>query len=273
MQEQNLKGQGKRFNEGKNRLDLVPTSLIEEVGKVLTFGANKYGANNYKSGMQWSKCIASLKRHLVAFENGIDYDEESGLLHLSHLACNVTFLLEYYKIYPQGDDRPHRYLINNSIGLDIDGVIADFVGAMMNKFPNELKHRPIYWNDPILRKLYKEVINDNDFWLNIEPMTLELPFEPTCYITSRVISNEITQTWLDKNGFPTAPLIQVSNNVDKYKVAKEKNLDMFVDDNFEVFSTMNRNGLLCYLFDAPYNKRYDVGFKRISDLKEIVTYI
>ena len=34
----NEKGKGLRFNEGKNRLDLVPTSLIEEVGKVLTFG-------------------------------------------------------------------------------------------------------------------------------------------------------------------------------------------------------------------------------------------
>lgn len=69
MQEENKKGKGLRFNDGKNRLDLVPTSLIEEVGKVLTFGASKYGDNNWRSPMSWSKCIASLKRHLVAFEN------------------------------------------------------------------------------------------------------------------------------------------------------------------------------------------------------------
>ena len=273
MQEQNLKGQGKRFNEGKTRHDLIPYFAQEQYGKVLTVGATDYAERNWEAGMSWCTVIASMKRHVLAIERGEDFDKKSGLLHSAHVMCNAAFITEYYKIYPQGDDRPHRYLINNRIGLDIDGVIADFVGAMMNKFPNELTHRPIYWNDPILRKLYKEVINDNDFWLNIEPLTLELPFEPTCYITSRQISNDITQTWLDKNGFSSAPLIQVSNNADKYKVAKEHNLDMFVDDNFEVFSTMNRNGLLCYLFDAPYNKRYDVGFKRITDLKEIVTYI
>ena len=273
MQEQNLKGQALSYNEGKNMLDLISPFVEEEVGRVLTYGAKKYSRFNNNNGMDWNKSIGSMMRHINAFRRGEDIDAESGCYHLAQAIVRATFILDYYKTYPQGDDRPHRYLINNRIGLDIDGVIADFVGAMMNKFPNELTHRPIYWNDPILRKLYKEVIDDNDFWLNIEPLTLELPFEPTCYITSRQIDNRITQTWLDKNGFPSAPLIQVSNNVDKYKVAKEHNLDMFVDDNFGVFSTMNRNGLLCYLFDATYNKRYDVGFKRITDLKDIVTYI
>lgn len=273
MQEENKKGKALSYNEGKNMLDLISPFVEEEVGKVLTYGANKYSRNNNLNGMSWHKSIGSMMRHINAFRRGEDFDTESGCYHLAQAIVRATFILDYYKTYPQGDDRPHRYLIHNRIGLDIDGVIADFVGAMMKKFPNELTHRPIYWNDPILRKLYKEVTNDNYFWLNIEPMVTELPFEPTCYITSRQISNEITQEWLDRNGFPSAPLIQVSNNSDKYKVAKEHNLDMFVDDNFEVFSTMNRNGLLCYLFDAPYNKRYDVGFKRITDLKEIVTYI
>lgn len=268
----NEKGQAKRFNEGKNRLDLVPTSLVEEVGKVLTFGANKYGDNNWRSSMKWSKCIASLERHLVAFKNGIDFDEESGLLHLSHLGCNVAFLLEYYKIYPQGDDRPHRYLLQNKIGLDIDEVLADFVGAIMKRFPDKVKQRSIYWNDPILHECFAKVKDDEQFWLGIEPTIKELPFEPHCYITSRSINKEITQKWLDINGFPHAPLYALGSGQSKVEAAKESGCDVFVDDSYEHFVDLNRNGIFCYLFDAPHNRRYDVGFRRIKSLNELVDF-
>ena len=33
---------GMKFDNGKNRLDLVEPEFIENVGKVLTFGADKY---------------------------------------------------------------------------------------------------------------------------------------------------------------------------------------------------------------------------------------
>ena len=268
----NEKGNGLRYNEGKNRLDLVPTSLVEEVGKVLTFGANKYGDNNWRSSMKWSKCIASLERHLVAFKNGIDFDEESGLLHLSHLGCNVAFLLEYYKIFPQGDDRPHRYLLQNKIGLDIDEVIADFVGAVMKRFPDKIKERSIYWNDPILHECFAKVRDDEEFWLSIEPTIKELPFEPHCYITSRSINKEITQRWLDMHGFPHAPLYAMQSNQSKVEAAKESGCDVFVDDSYDHFLDLNRAGIFCYLFDAPHNRRYDVGIRRIKSLNELVDF-
>lgn len=265
-------GNAKRFNEGKNRLDLVPTSLVTEVGKVLTFGANKYGDNNWRDSMKWSKCIASLERHLVAFKNGIDFDEESGLLHLSHLACNVAFLLEYYKIYPQGDDRVSTFRIPKKVGLDIDEVIADFMGAMMKKFPEKIKTRSIYWNDPILHECFEQVIDNEEFWLGVEPLVTELPFEPHCYITSRSVSKEITQKWLDKHGFPKAKLYSLKAGESKVEAAKESGCDVFVDDNYNYFLDLNRNGIFCYLFDAPHNRRYDVGFKRIKSLSELTDF-
>ena len=271
MSEETEKGNAKRFNEGKNRLDLVPTVLIEEVGKVLTFGTNKYGAFNYLSGMDWSKCVASAKRHLTAFENGIDFDEESGLLHLSHLACNVTFLLEYYTRYPQGDDRQHRFLRKQKIGLDIDEVIADFIGALMKKFP-EIKEVPVYWNDPTLHKCFAQVIDDEEFWISIEPKVKELPFEPHCYITSRAVNIEITQRWLDMHGFPHAPLFALGSGQSKVEAAKDSGCDVFVDDCYEHFVDLNRAGIFCYLLDAPHNRRYKVGFRRIKSLEEVVDF-
>ncbi len=39
---------GLKHDGGKARLDLVPPEIIEAVGKVMTFGAKKYGEASYK---------------------------------------------------------------------------------------------------------------------------------------------------------------------------------------------------------------------------------
>lgn len=268
----NEKGQAKSFNEGKNMLDLISPFVEQEVGKVYTFGAGKYGRSNYQSGMAWNKTIGSILRHINAFRLGEDFDKESGLLHLAHAMVRTSFLIDYYKIYPQGDDRPHRYLLQNKIGLDIDEVLADFVGAIMKRFPDKVKQRSIYWNDATLHECLSQVKDDEDFWLSIEPTIKELPFEPHCYITSRSISPIITQKWLDMNGFPHAPLYALVSGQSKVEAAKESGCDVFVDDSYEHFVDLNRNGIFCYLFDAPHNRRYDVGFRRIKSLNELVDF-
>lgn len=88
-------GEGKRFDNGKNKLDLLPMDAIWEVGKVFTMGEAKYGRNNWEIGMPWSKCFGPLMRHTVKFWSGEDFDEESKLLHSAHIATNALFLLSY----------------------------------------------------------------------------------------------------------------------------------------------------------------------------------
>lgn len=259
-----MSGGGLRFNEGKPRYDLVPPFAEEQFVRVLTQGASKYKERNWELGMQWSKVLASLKRHVAAFERGEDYDKESGCLHMAHALTNAAFLTEYYKIYPQGDDRPHRYLRKVKIGLDIDDVIADFVGAMISRF--EIKD-PVYWNDPHLMDNFHAVKDDEDFWMGIKPKC-EVPFEPHCYITSRPVPTSVTQEWLKRHGFPRAAVFTANNG--KIEAARMANIDIFVDDRFENFVELNNAGICCYLFDAPHNRRYDVGHKRISSLKELV---
>jgi len=267
----NQLGGAKRFNKGKLRVDLIPKFAQEQWVRVLTYGAEKYNDENWKNGLSWRSCSASLQRHLDAFLKGEDFDLESGELHLAHAMANVSFLLEYYKIAPHCDDRLHSYLNFKKIGLDIDEVIADFVGAVMEKYKDELPNRPIYWNDPKLVEIMKRNELDEEFFLKIEPKVKDLPFEPHCYITSRSISSEITQKWLDVHGFPKAPLYSVGHNQSKVQVAKESGLEIFVDDRFETFVEMNKAGICTYLFDAPHNQRYDVGYKRITDLKQLIT--
>lgn len=84
---------GKKDDEGKIRLELIEPSFIEEVGQVLTFGANKYGANNWqKVENAKDRYYAAALRHLLAWRKGESTDEDSGLSHLDHVATNMMFL-------------------------------------------------------------------------------------------------------------------------------------------------------------------------------------
>ena len=269
LKEEEKAGSALRFDNGKIQHELISPNSANELAKVLTFGASKYAANNWRKGMKWSRVLGSLKRHLNAIERGEDYDEESGLLHSSHILCNAMFLTDYYKLYPEGDDRQHSYLNDKKIGLDIDGVIADFHLHFCN-YLNIPIYEPIHWNDPIIRNKFNEVREDEKFWLTMPKLDTEIPFEPHCYITSRSINPVITQQWLEKNGFPIAPLYCVGHNESKVAIAKESGVEIFVDDKYENFTELNKSGICCFLYDAPHNKKYNVGYKRIFNLNSLI---
>ena len=85
---------GLKHDGGKPRLDLVPPEIIEAVGAVMTHGAEKYGEGSYRN-VEPKRYRAALMRHICQWlrdPHGID--EDSGLPHLYHIACNVAFLLE-----------------------------------------------------------------------------------------------------------------------------------------------------------------------------------
>ena len=268
------KSEGLRFNEGKLRVDLVPSSAGKGIAEVLTFGAKKYAENNWRLGMKWSKVVASLERHLMAFKEGQDYDPESKLLHVDHILTNAAFIKEYYKIAPHFDDRNQGYLNMPRIGLDIDEILCDWLGGWIER--RGIKERPHSWLfDRHIQSEFDKMEREgslNDFMLSLKPLInpKELPFEPACYITARRIPNEISEQWLDIMGFPTAPVYTVKPNTSKVETAKQAEIDIFVDDNYKNFVELNKAGICTYLYDAPHNQRYDVGYKRIYSLKELI---
>lgn len=265
---------GLRFNEGKTRHDLVPQFAQQQYAKVLTKGSEKYEERNWELGMKWSKVYSSLKRHLEAFELGEDYDKETGLLHTAHIMCNAAFLTEYYKIYPQGDDRPHNYLRVPKIGLDIDEVLCDWLTAWRKLY--NIAEQPTSWFfDRDIKNRFQEMKENNtleSFYSNLKPLIKpeEIPFEPHCYITSRPCSLETTIKWLDVNGFPTKPVFCVGVGQSKVEVAKQAEVEIFVDDSYDNFVALNKAGICCFLYDTPHNSRYNVGYKRIKTLNELV---
>jgi hypothetical protein len=108
-----------RLDTGKLKLDLISPIAMEGLAGILTFGAKKYAAHNWRKGMVWSRALGSLKRHLNEFEKGIDldYDENcegckaktclnhTGLLHIDQVLCNAMFLSEYARTHKELDDR------------------------------------------------------------------------------------------------------------------------------------------------------------------------
>lgn len=86
---------GMKFDGGKRDFTLLPWASVEEIVKVLEFGAQKYERDNWKKveDAQHRYTKAAL-RHLVAYTQGEVNDPESGLPHLAHLGCCVLFLLD-----------------------------------------------------------------------------------------------------------------------------------------------------------------------------------
>jgi len=91
-----MTSEGKKFDQGKDRWDLLPIAAIRHVLYVLNFGAKKYGAWNWtKVPDARNRYYSALMRHVTAWYGGENLDPETGIHHLAHAACNALFLLEF----------------------------------------------------------------------------------------------------------------------------------------------------------------------------------
>jgi len=96
---------GDKYDEGKPDYSLLPVYGIEQMVKVLTFGKNKYEADNWRRGVETSRCVSAMERHIAAYKTGEDIDLESGIEHLAHVMCTCAFLMEFKFTHPEKDDR------------------------------------------------------------------------------------------------------------------------------------------------------------------------
>ena len=93
------KDQSAKADKGKLELSLVNPQLVKAVAEVRMYGTEKYGDSENWRKVEPKRYVDALYRHLLAYIEGNEVDEESGLSHLSHMACNISFLLdkEYLK--------------------------------------------------------------------------------------------------------------------------------------------------------------------------------
>jgi hypothetical protein len=81
-------------DKGKPRFRLMPPYAELEVVRVLTYGGNRYGDDNWKNCDDWGRYIDALGRHFNAYRRGEMNDSDTGMHHLAHLICCALFQLE-----------------------------------------------------------------------------------------------------------------------------------------------------------------------------------
>lgn len=100
-----------KFDDGKRDWSLLPYDSVEEIVKVLEFGAKKYARDNWKrgEGFKYSRTFNAIMRHMTAVMfRKEDKDPETGLSHWAHIGCNVLFILHFVlnkNKYDKCDDR------------------------------------------------------------------------------------------------------------------------------------------------------------------------
>ena len=95
---------GLKFDDEKPRVDLIPMRPLMAVGRVMGFGAKKYGAHNWREGIAVSRYLAAALRHLIQYADPFesDLDAETGENHLAHAVACLLMLMD---TDPSLDDR------------------------------------------------------------------------------------------------------------------------------------------------------------------------
>ena len=86
---------GKKFDSDKPMMQLLPSKALVEVSKVLSFGANKYGKENWREldDLQ-DRYTGGALRHIFAHMDDEFKDPETNYSHLAHAVCGLLFKLE-----------------------------------------------------------------------------------------------------------------------------------------------------------------------------------
>ncbi len=95
-------------------MSVVPAQVMLEVSLALFEGARKYGRSNYRgTGVKYSTYYDACFRHLMAFFEGEDIDQDSGLSHVTKAIASLVVLRDSMMQSNAIDDRPPKVATSN----------------------------------------------------------------------------------------------------------------------------------------------------------------
>lgn len=177
---------------------------------------------------------------------------------------------------------------NIRIGLDVDGVLANFSEAFIKKgrqmgiqccLPKDWKVVD-KWMFPCadhFKEVWDTAVEHSyNFWLGIPPLPKAVKyfkqktaFTPELYITKRPCPSWVTRKWIRANEFPDAEVITVNDPADKLIIVKER-CDAYVDDLPSTVRQMLDAGVNAYLYAAPFHTGENIdGLPLIHNLGEL----
>lgn len=93
--------QGRKGDDGKLPLELIPEEFFDELGEVYRVGL-KYGRENWKKGLTFRRMKGAMMRHMNQFFKGEDYDSGSPTQH--HLAAVAFYCAAIIYFQHRGRD-------------------------------------------------------------------------------------------------------------------------------------------------------------------------
>lgn len=98
-------GDASRKDAGKDTgYHLIPRGPLTELARVYDIGAKKYTPRGWEDGMDWSRVLNPLYRHLLAWVEGETHDATDGQHHLASVAWAAFALMEYENTHEELDD-------------------------------------------------------------------------------------------------------------------------------------------------------------------------
>lgn len=86
---------GRKADQDKPRMDLIPPHAEKLMAEVLTFGAKKYTPENWRKVPDLTtRYTAAAMRHINDYRSGHSVDSETGIHHLAHAMCCLAFIIE-----------------------------------------------------------------------------------------------------------------------------------------------------------------------------------
>ena len=97
-----------KADTGKPKISLVPTQIVRDIARVRMYGDQKYHAPYNWTIVEMDRYKDAMMRHLLAFlDDPTSIDEESGIPHYMHAACNMAFICEMMR--PDWEERKQYY--------------------------------------------------------------------------------------------------------------------------------------------------------------------
>jgi hypothetical protein len=98
----------------KPPMNLLDPLVLEEMSRVMGYGAQKYAKYNWMKGLAHGRVFAAAMRHMCAYWRGEDRDPETSIHHLAHALCSLMMLFGLVMRETGEDDRPTKGASANS---------------------------------------------------------------------------------------------------------------------------------------------------------------
>lgn len=97
------------YGDKKPDISLVPPVAIIKEARVMQLGAKKYGPYNWREKRVRARVYAAAAmRHIMQWQDGEEFDFESGESHLAHARACLGIVLDAQSIGIIDDDRPKK---------------------------------------------------------------------------------------------------------------------------------------------------------------------